>query len=271
MRQAWLIVLIPWLALADSKETALVFKDIAYLGSTSEPAQKLDIYLPVKVSTDTPVLVMVHGGAWISGTKTAYEPLARNFAQEGVVAVVVEYRLSPKVKHPAHADDVREALKWVAAQAGKYGFNPKRIFLMGHSAGAHMAAFLAVEPKDLPAGIPAGYIGLAGIYDLEKLDKRWPGYDKWFLNDAFGPRGAKWKDASPRQSPFKSKAPWLLIHGEPDELAEVDQTKVFHAHLVEQNLKAELIIDKTMDHFGVLRDLGSARNSLTPKILAFIR
>lgn len=247
-----------------------VYRDIVYREGSKNPAHRLDVYLPVVLKPDTPVLVMVHGGAWLSGAKGAYEPLARNFAAEGVVAIVPEYRFSPGVRHPDHAEDIRAALRWTRDQSAKYGFDPKRIFLMGHSAGAHMAAWLAtaVEPGDAD---PAGFIGIAGIYDLPQLDRVWPGYDKWFLNIAFGERGAAWKDASPARRPILNKRPWILVHGEADELCDVGQSKAFAEHLKQQGVSVEFVLDKTSDHFGVLRDLGSARNPLTAKILSLVR
>lgn len=271
----WLALILPvaasWAMTLGQKEKAeMVFRDIAYR-SGGNGGHKLDIYLPPKLDASSPVLIMVHGGAWISGTKAVYEPLARNFAQEGMVAIVPEYRLSPETQHPSHADDVRDAIQWTVAQSAKYGFSTAKIILMGHSAGAHIAATLAADPKGLPAGVPAAFIGIAGIYDLPALDKRWPGYDTWFLNVAFGPRGPKWKDASPAQAPAKNRGRWLLIQGEGDELVDVDQTRAFAAHLKSQKIEAELLIEKNLDHFGVLRDLGAPRNPFTPQILSFIR
>lgn len=246
-----------------------VFRDISYRADSKNPAHRLDLYVPSKVEVSTPVLVMVHGGAWISGTKDAYEPLARNFANQGIVAVVPEYRLTPEVKYPAHNDDVRAAIVWTASQAAKYGFQPEHIALMGHSAGAHMAGCLAADPKDLPQGVPSAFLALSGIYDLPTLDQRWPGYDKWFLDSAFGDRSG-WKAASPGLGKFKNRARWLVIHGEADEFVDVDQSKAFAEHLKQEAIPVEIEIEKGLDHFGVLRDLGSSPNPLTDAILRFL-
>jgi acetyl esterase/lipase len=244
----------------------IVYRDLPYQKNSQDPAHRLDVYLPPQTGHHSPVLVMVHGGAWISGGKAALEPLARNFAQQGVVAIVPAYRLSPAVRHPEHAGDLRDALAWTTAQADRYGFDPKKLFLLGHSAGAHLSAWIAGEKSS-----PAGFIGIAGIYDLPEIDRRWPGYDTWFLNSAFGGRGDAWKSASPTRRPVVNHSPWLLIHGEADELADVGQTRGYAAHLKREGVAVELIIERGMDHFGVLRDLGSSRNALTERILKFIR
>jgi acetyl esterase/lipase len=274
----WMVGFLPALGLivgfvvmaARKGRDVTVYRDIPYLSGNAHLSQRLDVYLPPKVGPDSPVLVLVHGGAWISGTKTAYEPIARNFAQQGFVAIVPEYRLSPEVRHPAHVDDVRAALKWTVAQAQKYGYG-SRVALMGHSAGAYIGAALAADPGDLPAGVPGAFVGLAGIYDLPALDKRWPGYDQWFLEKAFGARGPGWKAASPAHTPFKNKSPWIVVHGEADELADTEQSKAFARHLETQGISVKLILQTGVDHFGVLRDLGSARNPLTETLLPFLR
>jgi len=258
-------------AQADSKGVSVkVFRNLSYKAGSKNPAQRLDLYVPSTTDARTPVLVMVHGGAWISGSKEGYEPLARNFAAEGIVAVVPEYRLSPQVKYPSHNEDVRDAIEWVVSQAGKYGFSQDRMAMLGHSAGAHVAACLAADPGDLPKNVPSAFIALSGIYDLPALDKKWPGYDKWFLEKAFGARGG-WKTASPKFSKLKNHAKWLVIHGEADELVDTAQSSEFASVLKAQGISQELKIEKGLDHFGVLRDLGAARNPLTAAILAFLK
>ncbi len=258
-------------ALADSKGVSVkVFRNISYKTGSKHQAHRLDLYVPSSVDAKTPVLVMVHGGAWITGSKEGYEPLARNFANEGIVAVVPEYRLSPEVKYPAHNDDVRDALRWTVSQAEKYGFSPAKIAMLGHSAGAHVAACLAADPKDLPKGVPSAFIALSGIYDLPALDKKWPGYDKWFLDKAFGARDG-WRSASPRFFKFTNKAKWLILHGEADELVDTAQSSEFSVYLKEQGVSVELKVEKGIDHFGVLRDLGGVRNPLSAAIFAFLK
>src|SRR5262245_28514392 len=92
-----------------------------YEGDGADPVRhKLDLYVP-KGGKDFPVLFFVHGGAWRSGNKNLYAPLGRMFARNGVGTVIINYRLSPQVKHPAHIQDVARAFGWTHRNIGKYG------------------------------------------------------------------------------------------------------------------------------------------------------
>lgn len=252
-------------------EPVKVFRNVIYVADSEDPRQRLDIYLPAQVTKRTPVLVMVHGGAWISGGKGLMASGARALSELGVLAVSVDYRLSPTVRHPVHANDLRAAVAWVEKQAEKYGFDPKRIFLLGHSAGAHLSASLATDSKGLGDGVPAGVISLAGIFDIPTLDKKFPGYDSWFLTQTFGPRGPAWKEASPIAHPQASKAKWLLFNGGNDTLIDADQSSAFAAHLRKQGLSAETKLFPKLDHESIVSELGSPEGELVKAILNFLR
>src|SRR5438067_2294542 len=115
-----------------------VDKDIAY-HEGDDPKQKLDLYLP-KGQKDFPVLFFVHGGSWRSGDRGLYGKVASIFARNGVGMVVPSYRLSPKVKHPAHVEDVARAFAWTCKNIGSHGGRADQIFLCGHSAGGHLVS-----------------------------------------------------------------------------------------------------------------------------------
>jgi len=113
----------------------------------------LDVYAPA-TGQNHPVIVMVHGGGWQRGDKANANIATnkyRHFTQAGYVFVSINYRLSPAVKHPAHVQDVAKALAWVAKNINRYSGNPARIYLMGHSAGAHLAALVATDQRYLEA------------------------------------------------------------------------------------------------------------------------
>ncbi|HUC87003.1 MAG TPA: alpha/beta hydrolase, partial [Candidatus Saccharimonadales bacterium] len=141
--------------------------DVAY---GSDLHQKLDVYLPTFKPYDT-VILFWHGGTWRRGDKRRYRFIGRTLAAMGYTAVLPNYRLYPAVTFPAFIEDAAAAVQWVERE-----HHPRRIFLMGHSAGAHIAAVLALDNryfKALPAPHPriAGFIGLAGAYN----PKRWGG------------------------------------------------------------------------------------------------
>jgi triacylglycerol lipase len=134
----------------------------------------LDVFTPEGGAAPRPVLIFVHGGAFIAGNKrtTPDSPFYDNVmlwaAQNGFLGVNITYRLAPKFPWPAGVEDVASAVQWVAAHAAQAGGDPSRIVLMGHSAGAvHVATYLAhPEFHKVPGGGLAGAIMVSGIYDL---------------------------------------------------------------------------------------------------------
>jgi acetyl esterase/lipase len=168
MRQlARSLLLLPGLALLAFPAAARGPHDIAY---GPDPRHRLDLYLPEgAVAKPRKTIVFIHGGGWRRGNKDRYHFVGRAFAEAGYVVVLINYRLYPQVRFPAFVEDAARAVAWVHANVRRYGGDPERIFLIGHSAGAHIAALLALDPHYLDAaGVPRsaidGMIGLAGPY-----------------------------------------------------------------------------------------------------------
>ena len=122
-------------------------RDISYSGSFKERRNLLDIFYPVNTVTPKDVIVFIHGGSWNSGKKDIYWWLGKNFAKKNVVAVTINYSLSPGYKYEQMATDCASALKWVKNNISKYGGNDARIFVMGHSAGGHLATLIDSDPR----------------------------------------------------------------------------------------------------------------------------
>lgn len=135
--------------------------------------QQLDVWRPAGgASTEKrPLVVFFYGGGWHSGTRQGYAFAARALAARGFVVVVPDYRKVPAVRFPAFVVDGAEAVRWARDHAGDYGGDAQRMALMGHSAGAHIAALLALDPRYLfaqcmdPRMIRA-VVGLSGPYDF---------------------------------------------------------------------------------------------------------
>ncbi len=149
---------------------AAVQKDVAY---GSLPRQKLDIYTPEGKAPPGgwPVVVFFYGGSWNTGERADYHFVGEAMASRGIITLVADYRLYPHVRYPDFLIDSADALDWGLDHAAELGGNPKRVFVMGHSAGGYNAAMLALDPRWLSASghSPkelAGWIGLAGPYDL---------------------------------------------------------------------------------------------------------
>jgi acetyl esterase/lipase len=134
---------------------------------------RLDLFVP-RGRPGFPVVVLVHGGAWMFGDKSCcglYSAVGEFLASQGVGAVLPNYRLSPGVKHPEHVEDVARAVAWTKRHVGDHGGDPDRLFLAGHSAGGHLVALLATDETFLKAeGLRAadikGVIALSGVYRI---------------------------------------------------------------------------------------------------------
>lgn len=211
----WLVSTVPALAglLRPSPDvierTHVPYRD----GPGTDPDRhRLDVYAPAG-KTGFPVLVFAHGGAWVFGTKDWFGPLGRSLAKAGIGCVTTNYRLSPRVVHPAHAEDMAGAVAWAVKNTGEYGGDPGRVFVGGHSAGGHLAALVALDPKYLAAeGLPRtvvrGVIGISGVY---KLDRRHPGFPFVFGTD----EGVELA-ASPVAHVKADPPPFLLLHAAND-------------------------------------------------------
>jgi acetyl esterase/lipase len=143
----------------------------------SNPRNKLDIYRPENKSASAPVIVFFFGGNWVSGKREDYAYVGRALAKRGFVVVIPDYRLYPEVKYPDFLDDSAQAVAWTAGAIDSHGGDPKRIFVMGHSAGAYNAAMLALDPRWLAkAGMKTselrGWIGLAGPYNFLPVENK---------------------------------------------------------------------------------------------------
>lgn len=180
----------------------------------------LDIYTP-KTGQDHPVILMIHGGGWQRGDKAKANVVAnkaRYFTENGHVFVSINYRLSPAVKHPVPAQDVARAIAWTHGNIGRYQGDPDRIYLMGHSAGAHLAALVATDQRYLQ-GVQQSPRSLKGVilldgagYDIPKLMREHS--QPRIYTAAFGNDERVWRDASPITHITKGKPipPFLIFY-----------------------------------------------------------
>lgn len=174
--------------------------NVPFVEKASEQ-QTLDIYSPEKAH-DAPVVVYVHRGEWAKGDKSevSYKPKLLN--ERGIVLVSVNYRLSDVAQHPAQVNDVAAALRWVHDHIADYGGSPKRIVLMGHSAGCHIVSMVGLDPRPLatvglsPSDLRGVVCWSGGAYDLPaKIAEA--GMYKPYVEKNFGTDQAKLEDASP--------------------------------------------------------------------------
>jgi acetyl esterase/lipase len=148
--------------------SASLASDIAY---GSHPRQRLDIYGPQGRTGPSPVVVFFYGGSWNSGSREEYAFVGRSLAARGFLTVIPDYRLVPEVVFPAFLDDGALAVRWVRDNISRQGGDPRRMALVGHSAGAYNALMLALDARILGrAGVRRTAIravaGLSGPYDF---------------------------------------------------------------------------------------------------------
>ncbi len=142
------------------------------------PRQRLDVYQPGASGVQpAPVVVFFYGGAWDSGRKEDYRFVGHTLASRGVVAVVPDYRVYPAVTFPVFVEDAAAAVAWTLDNIGRFGGSAGRVYVMGHSAGAHIAGLVALDERYLGVhgkqpGQLRGFIGLSGPYDFLPLKSR---------------------------------------------------------------------------------------------------
>lgn len=243
-----------------------------------DPLQALDVYAPAGRGP-FPILAFLHGGGWRIGDKSnpaAGAEKAAVFTPRGFVYASLNYRLSPAVRHPAHVEDVAAGLAWLIANAQRFGGDPRRLFLMGHSAGAHLAALAAIDKRRLGAhglGLSAlkGVILLDGAgYDVAPQVQGLQGgptFTREMYEDAFGTDPAGWADASPvtHIAANAGIAPFLIVHT--DRLPAVRQSTMLAERLRTAGVSARLYRARGKSHAQVNREIGApAGAALTAEI-----
>lgn len=264
---------------ASLPDGAVVHRNVAYAPPGADPDRtKLDLYLP-KGPGPHPVVIFVHGGYWQAGGRQeifgVYERLGRRLVREEVIGVVISYRLSPRYRYPVHIEDVAAAIASTLRNVEKHGGDLSRVYVVGHSAGGHLAMVAALEPRWLgahgfSASALAGVVSISGVYDVPNLATSY--YGSRNVRRVFGTNEDDWRRASPvNLVRGKPKTRLLLAIGDEDEPRLIEQ----HAAMM-QVLRAakadveELKIDDR-NHNTVVTELFSETDVLGEKIFAMIK
>ena len=244
--------------------------DVAYK-ENPDRLQKLDIYFPAKKENPVPVLVYFHGGGWKMGNKNEAKNHGIFYATHGILFISVNYRLSPAVQHPAHIEDCAAALSWVLDNIHDLGGDENRIFISGHSAGAHLAALLATNPTyNFIAMKLAGVISV----DMASFNLLSPGNEKItkiFIRDAFGTNPETLKSASPFYNIFDNKIyPKFLIFNTNERRSAVEQSKEFVDKLKNTGGDVQFIVVDSHTHRDMNLAMYNASDPVGSAILKFI-
>ncbi len=197
----------------------------------------LDIYRPALPESRTaPVVVFFYGGGWKTGSRDQYRFVGQRLAEQGILAIVADYRTYPEVTFPGFVEDGARAVAWARRNAAEYAGDPQRVFVAGHSAGAQIAALIGTDPRYLAAEQMkptdlAGVVGLSGPYDFVISGKYRP---------VFGSREL-WPQAQAVNYADGGEPPFLLIHGTDDGVVEAKDSQEMADKLEAAGVSARLV------------------------------
>ena len=278
----WLPLLIV-LAVTSAAQAQEVKKDIPYASPAAE-RQVLDIHAP-KDAKNLPVVFWIHGGGWQAGDKSSVQEKPRVFVERGFVFVSTNYRLLPNVEMGTIIRDVAKSLGWVHKHIAEHGGDPKRIFVMGHSAGAQLAALVCVDDRYLKAeGVPfdvlKGCVPVDGdtydvpaIIETAETRRRVHGQPqaKFGHREKFGNDPQKHRDFSAVTHVAKGKGipPFLILHvaEHPDTTAQAQR---LGAVLKDAGIPATVFGAKETNHGRINADIGLPEDPVSKALFDFV-
>ena len=231
-----------------------------------EARHRLDVYRPPAGAVSKGTLVFFYGGSWKRGARQGYRFVGEAFAARGYTTVIPDYRLYPEVRFPGFVEDAARAVAWVRGNLD--GGASRRLVLMGHSAGAQIAALLALDPRylaaqGLPAGAVDGWVGLAGPYVFEPLKYR--GIRPIFEGEVPAER-ARAINFARADAP-----PSLLIHGLDDTTVQPRNSDELAARLKDLGAEARYLPLERIGHIWILLALASPFDGHAPVVESTLR
>jgi len=240
--------------------------DIEYARVDGHPLL-LDIYVPEKIPRPWPVIVWIHGGAWVSGNKDGCSIVS--FSAEGYAIVSINYRLTGTAQFPAQINDCKAAVRWIRANAAKYGFDPDRVGAAGGSAGGHLVALLGTsgDVKELEGDVGGNleyssrvkavcdFCGPTDFTTADYVRDTSKGESETLRKALVKLLGGPWAEkreaanmASPVYHISKDDPPFLIVHGDADNVIAVKHSRRLYDKLKEAGLDAALHIVKDGGH-----------------------
>jgi acetyl esterase/lipase len=234
-------------------------RDVIFNDAGGRPL-KLDIYTPESGGNGTAVLLL-HGGGWSRGSKDMLAPHATALADQGFVAIASAYRLTGEARFPAQIHDTKRAIRWARSHAGDLGFDPDRLCLEGHSAGAHLALLAAGTPDDArldppegSGGVSAAVAAVAAIYPpvLFHLGETRPSGGLAARSLPGADDSDEWAAlASPIEHVTAALPPVMLLHGDADKVVPVSASRRYEERVRAAGGKVDLHIFAGLPHgFG---------------------
>src|ERR1700726_4809174 len=233
----------------------------------------LDVFMPETASSPRPVLIFVHGGAFVAGDRREpgtpfFDNIALWAVRNGFVGVNMSYRLAPQAKWPAGAEDIGSAVQWVANNIGGRGGDPARIYLMGHSAGAvHVATYVShPEFYKVKGGGLGGAITVSGFYDLTAMQLGDP------ERAYFGADSSRYADESSLQGLATTSIPLMIVAAQMDPALFLRQFELLKdATCKTASGCARALILPQHNHMSEVYSINTADTRLTDQILDFVK
>ena len=249
------------------------WRDIDYRPDVevADERDRLDVFMPSDAD-GVPVLIFFHGGALTQGVKWSERSgdfVPQRFVPHGFGVVLPNYRLTPAVQHPVHLQDAAAAVAWVHESIADYGGDPEQIFIAGHSAGAYLAAQLALDPRYLAAheidtGELRGVLPVSAFLDVEVVapDRE---------NGVWGEDPATWREASSMRH-LRSGVPlMLLIYASGDADWRKAQNDSLLEGLKELDNTVELVVAPYRSHTSVWSEIHAPDDAAAAAMIRFMR
>lgn len=228
----------------------------------SDARHRLDVYRPSKVTKDAPVAVFFYGGSWQWGSKSIYRFVGAALARRGMVAIIADYRVYPPVLYPDFLRDSAWAVRWAKENAARFGGDPAKLFLIGHSAGAYNAAMLTLDRRWLaevgldPLRDIVAMVGIAGPYDFLPVTSE-------ALKIIFGP-----EETRPATQPIMytdgNAPPMLLLRAEQDSVVDPGNSARLAAKIEVQGGEAVVKTYGGVGHLSIIGTFSPVLSFLAP-------
>ncbi|MDZ4852726.1 MAG: alpha/beta hydrolase [Pirellulaceae bacterium] len=251
-------------------------RDLAYV-EPKTARNSLDVYQPSE-GKDRPVVFWIHGGGWTKGSKDQLQNKPKVFTEKGFVLVAANYRFVPEVTVKEMTGDIAKAIRWTHEHAKEFGGDPNSIYVMGHSAGAHLAALVCTDDRYLKAeglslAIIKGCVPVdVSVYDLPKRIADTSAPPNATMKEVFGESDEMHRELSPVTHVAKGKSipPFLILH-----VADRPETKVqshwFADKLNEAGIAARVVAADGKTHGTISTELGLPDDKPTQEVFQFLK
>ena len=214
----------------------------------------LDLDVPEEGAGPFPLVILIHGGGWSSGSRENFT--APELVEDGFAVATIDYRLAPEFKFPAYIQDVKSAIRFLRGHASQYQLNPDKIGLWGSSAGGHLAVLAALSDKagpwdvgdnlEVSSSVQAvvDWFGPTSFQGLENASES----AKNTVKQAFGDDSLLWRQASPLFLVHRGAPPFLIMHGLQDKLVPFSQSEQLYDSLRAAEVSAKLVPVKHAGH-----------------------